>query len=175
MNEQELLEILKDRFESNRKRHPEVDWADIERKILADPRIIRSLDLMEESGGEPDLIVIEDKYLYVDCSAETPKGRRSICYDNAAWEARKANKPETTAEAMAKNMDITILDEAKYQALQAIGAFDLKTSSWLLTPDDVRSKGGALFGDRRYGRVFTYHNGADSYYAARGFRGYIEL
>lgn len=175
MNEQELLEILKDRFESNRKRHPEVDWADIERKILADPRIIRSLDLMEESGGEPDLIVIEDKYLYVDCSAETPKGRRSICYDNAAWEARKANKPETTAEAMAENMDITILDEAQYQALQAIGAFDLKTSSWLLTPDDVRSKGGALFGDRRYGRVFTYHNGADSYYAARGFRGYIEL
>ena len=174
----ELLRVLKTRFEKNMNRHPDIAWADVQAKLEANPEKICSLDKMEETGGEPD-VVGQDKttgeYLFFDCSAESPKERRSICYDHEALEARKANKPGNSAMMMAQEMGITLLTEEQYQQLQQLGNFDTKTSSWLLTPPAVRKLGGAIFGDRRFDRVFVYHNGAESYYAARGFRGWLKV
>lgn len=178
-NEQkELLQILKTRFEKNMNRHKAVSWDKVEKKLLANPEKLYSLYQMEESGGEPDIVSFDDKtdqYTFVDCSPESPKGRRSICYDRESWEARKENKPSNNALEMASEMGIEILDEAAYRELQKLGNFDAKTSSWIKTPDDIRELDGALFGDYRYGKVFIYHNGASSYYAARGFRGSLKL
>ena len=174
----ELLDVLKARFEKNMNRHPGIAWADVQARLEANPEKIWSLDKMEETGGEPD-VVGQDKttgeYLFFDCAPESPKGRRSICYDHEALEARKANKPENSAMMMAQEMGITLLTEEQYQQLQQLGNFDTKTSSWLLTPPAVRKLGGAIFGDRRFDRVFVYHNGAESYYAARGFRGWLKV
>lgn len=173
-----LLSVLKARFEKNTKRHKGLAWADVQARLEARPGKLWSLHQMEETGGEPD-VVGQDKatgeYLFYDCSAETPKGRRSICYDREALEARKEHKPADNAMDMAAAMGIELLTEEQYRALQALGHFDAKTSSWLKTPDAVRDLGGALFGDYRYGRVFVYHNGASSYYSARGFRGALRV
>lgn len=175
---QELLSVLQARFEKHMERHAGLDWAEVQAKLAAHPGKLRSLHAMEASGGEPDLIGVDQKtgeYIFCDCSAESPAGRRSLCYDAAALEARKENKPAGSALGMAATMGIELLTEDEYRELQRLGKFDLKTSSWLKTPEDVRELGGALFGDRRYGRVFTYHNGAISYYAARGFRGLLRV
>jgi hypothetical protein len=175
---EELLSILKTRFEKNRNRHPGIDWDPVKTKLEADAGKLWSLHEMERTGGEPDVAGYDHKtgeYLFYDCSAETPKGRRSICYDREARETRKENKPETSAMDMAAAMGITLLTEEQYRDLQKLGAFDTKTSSWVKTPSDIRSLGGALFCDRRYGHVFLYHNGADSYYAARAFRGVLRV
>ncbi|HLS37227.1 MAG TPA: DUF4256 domain-containing protein [Sphingobacterium bovisgrunnientis] len=175
---QELLTILEKRFLKNMHRHPSLNWEDIYNKLKNDSQKLNSLYRMEETGGEPDVVQLtEDNegINFVDCSAETPKGRRSICYDHEALESRKHYKPEDSAINMAQGMGIQLLNENLYFQLQKVGEFDLKTSSWLLTPNDVRSKGGALFGDNRFGRVFIYHNGADSYYGVRGFRGILKL
>ena len=169
---------MKDRFEKNMSRHKGINWSDVEAKLGANPDKLWSLAEMERTGGEPDVVGIDKKsgeFIFFDCSAETPKGRRSLCYDRAAWEFRKEHKPESDAETVAKEMGVEILTEAQYAELQKLGEFDLKTSSWLKTPDDIRKLGGALFGDRRYGRVFTFHNGAESYYAARAFRGVLKV
>lgn len=174
----ELLNTLKSRFEKNMGRHKGLEWSKIQVKLEADPEKLWVLDEMEVTGGEPDVVGYDkksDEYIFFDCSAETPKDRRSLCYDRAAWDARKANKPEGTAMDKAAEMGIELLTEEEYQELQAIGKFDLKTSSWLKTTADVRKLGGAIFGDRRFDRVFIYHNGADSYYAARGFRGSLRV
>jgi hypothetical protein len=174
----ELLGLLKARFEGNISRHQGMDWSGIQTKLEASPERLWSLDDMENTGGEPDVVGYDaktDEYIFYDCSAETPKDRRSFCYDHEALEARKANKPENSALHSAAEMGIELLTEAQYQELQQLGNFDLKTSSWLKTPDDIRKLGGAIFGDRRFGRVFIYHNGADSYYAARGFRGCLRV
>lgn len=174
--QEQLLSTLKSRFEKNMNRHKGIDWAKVQAKLDANPHKLWSLNGMEETGGEPDVLGQEGgEYLFFDCSPESPKGRRSICFDRKAWEARKENKPENTAEDMAKDMGIEILTEAHYRDLQQLGKFDLKTSSWIATPADIRKLGGALFCDRRYDHVFTYHNGADSYYAARGFRGVLRV
>lgn len=175
MNAQEreqLLQTLERRFEKHSRRHPGVAWAAVLARLAAHAGALTSLRDMESSGGEPDVIDQEPggAFIFCDCSAETPSGRRSLCYDREAWAARKENKPEGSAVQMAAGMGADLLTEAQYRALQELGEFDLKTSSWIATPDDVRALGGALFCDRRYGRVFTYHNGAQSYYAARGFR-----
>ncbi|KGO89988.1 DUF4256 domain-containing protein [Flavobacterium suncheonense] len=177
-NQTELLKILKDRFEKNKDRHKGLDWTKAEKKLLSNPDKLWSLNFMEETGGEPDVIGYDkntDEYIFCDCSAESPKGRRSICYDPEALAARKQHKPADSALNMASAMGITILNEEQYRALQELGAFDLKTSSWIETPAKIRKLGGALFGDRRYDTVFVYHNGADSYYAARGFRGLLRV
>jgi hypothetical protein len=169
-----LLNTLQARFEQQRHRHPGLEWGSVHAKLEADPQKLWALQAMENTGGEPDVVGDEaktDHYLFVDCSAETPKGRRSVCYDQPAWEARKDHKPKTSAIAMATAMGIELLTEAQYRALQQLGEFDTKTSSWLHTPAPIRDLGGALFGDRRYHQVFVYHNGADAYYGARGFRG----
>lgn len=170
----ELIRTLRERFEKNMDRHEGLSWQNIQEKLEASPQKLWSLDEMETTEGEPD-VVGRDKqtgmYLFVDCSAESPKGRRSLCYDREALESRKTHKPENSALDMAAEMGIELLTEEQYQALQQLGTFDKKTSSWLKTPDDVRERGGAIFGDWRFGRVFIYHNGADSYYGARGFRG----
>lgn len=173
-----LLETLRARFEKNMRRHPDLAWPEIEARISASPPALASLSAMEASGGEPDLIGRDEEsgaLVFCDCSPETPQGRRSICYDRAALDARKENKPRGCAEEMAADIGITLLTEEQYRALQELGEFDRKTSSWIATPPDVRALGGALFCDRRYGRVFTYHNGAESYYAARGFRGLLTV
>ncbi|MCE6988001.1 DUF4256 domain-containing protein [Dyadobacter sp. CY323] len=174
----ELLETLKTRFEKNKARHKDSDWSKIQAKLEANPAKLWTLDEMEVTGGEPDVVGYDkktDEFIFFDCSPETPKDRRSLCYDRAAWESRKANKPENTAMDVAAEMGIELLTEEEYQQLQQLGKFDLKTSSWLKTEPNVRKLGGAIFGDRRFDRVFIYHNGADSYYAARGFRGSLRV
>lgn len=174
----ELLNILKERFEKNKKRHKGLEWAQVQEKLEANPAKLWSLEEMENTGGEPDVVGFDKKtaeYIFYDCSAESPKGRRSICYDAAALEARKENKPKNSAQQMAEDMGIEILNEEQYRELQKLGEFDLKTSSWVATPDPIRKLGGAIFCDRRFDTVFTYHNGAESYYAARGFRGLLKV
>lgn len=174
----ELLKIIKDRFEKNSQRHEGLEWDPIEARLSGHPEKMWSLYQMESSGGEPDVVEYEpetDEYIFYDCSAESPKGRRSVCYDRAALESRKKHKPQNSAIDMATAMDIEILTEAQYRKLQKIGDFDTKTSSWIQTPDSIRRLGGAFFCDRRYDTVFLYHNGADSYYAARGFRGSLRV
>ena len=173
-----LLSILKQRFEKNMHRHKELDWSKIQAKLEESPTKLWSLDQMEETEGEPDVIgydVDTDEYIFCDCSKESPKGRRSVCYDHEALEARKKFKPENSAVNMATEMGIELLTEEEYQALQRLETVDTKTSSWLATPKEVRSLGGAIFGDWRFGRVFIYHNGAESYYGARGFRGKLRV
>src|SRR5690606_830952 len=170
----ELIRTLRERFEKNMDRHKGLNWRKIQEKLEASPGKLWSLDEMEVTGGEPDVVSLDKKtgtFMFVDCSAESPKGRRSLCYDREALESRKAHKPANSALDVAAEMGIELLTEEQYQALQQLGTFDTKTSSWLKTPDDVRKRGGAIFGDWRFGRVFVYHNGADSYYGARGFRG----
>ncbi len=174
----DVLAILRDRFAKNPQRHPDLDWSDIVTKLEAEPAKLWSLFEMERTGGELDVIAYDPatgEFLFADCAAETPKGRRSLCYDQAALAARKENKPQGSACGLAEEMGIDVLDEVQYQDLQKLGVFDQKTSSWLITPDSIRKLGGALFGDSRYDRVFVYHNGAESYYAARGFRGMLRL
>jgi hypothetical protein len=175
-----LIKILKDRFEKNVKRHTGVDWAKVQARLdkKAGEDKLWSLQQMEDTGGEPDVIGQDKKtgeYIFCDCSPETPKGRRSICYDKAALDARKEHKPGDSAMNMASNMGIELLTEEEYRALQQLGHFDSKTSSWLKTAADIRKLGGAIFGDFRYGKVFVYHNGAESYYAVRGFRGTLRV
>ncbi|MBE98511.1 DUF4256 domain-containing protein [Flavobacterium coralii] len=173
-----LISTLKKRFEGNMNRHNGINWDDVEAKLEANTLKLWSLQQMEETGGEPDVVEFDTasgNYIFFDCSAESPSGRRSYCYDRAALDARKQNKPANNAMEAAAAMGVTLLTEAQYAHLQQLGAFDTKTSSWLLTPDAIRKHGGAIFGDRRYNHVFTYHNGADSYYAARGFRGCLSV
>ncbi len=173
-----LLKILKARFEKNIHRHPHLDWNKIQSKLESNPEKLSVLFRMEETEGEPDVIGYEtetDTYVFCDCSAESPKGRRSLCYDRAALNSRKEHKPQNNALDMANEIGIEILDETQYRALQQLGNFDTKTSSWIKTPDAIRKLGGALFCDYRYQTVFTYHNGAESYYAARGFRGLLKI
>ena len=169
----ELLTTLRERFEENTALHKGLKWADIEKRL--DDKALATLAEMERTGGEPDVVKLGKDTYFVDCSPETPKGRRSICYDRAAWESRKEHKPATDAVSMAKDIGIEIIDEDEYRELQELGEFDLKTSSWVATPPEIRKLGGAIFCDRRFGRVFTYHNGAESYYAARAFRGKIKI
>ena len=174
----ELLSVLKTRFEKNMGRHKGLEWAKVQAKLDADPKKLGSLYEMERTGGEPDVVGFDkgtDEYIFYDCSAESPKGRRSLCYDRAAWESRKEHKPENNAVDLAGAMGIELLTEEEYRELQKLGEFDLKTSSWVKTPAEVRKLGGAIFCDHRFGRVFTYHNGAESYYAARGFRGLLRV
>jgi hypothetical protein len=174
----ELIRVLKARFEKHMPRHKGIAWTDVQARLEADPAALKALAAMEATGGEPDVIAAAGKsgpYTFCDCSAESPAGRRSTCYDADALAARKENKPADSATGMAAAMGIELLTEAQYRQLQALGEFDLKTSSWIRTPADIRSLGGALFCDRRYGQVFVYHNGAQSYYAARGFRGLLDV
>ncbi len=173
-----LLTLLKTRFEANPARHREVQWQPVLAKLEANPEKLGALSRMEETGGEPDVIGYDsaaDVYLFCDCAPESPEGRRNLCFDEAALAARKKNKPQGSAMALAADMGIELLSEAEYYALQELGAFDTKTSSWVATPPEVRTLGGALFCDRRYNKVFTYHNGADSYYGVRGFRGVLRV
>jgi hypothetical protein len=175
---QKLLHILQMRFEKNMRRHKGMAWPEVQARLEGKPAALKSLLAMEETGGEPDVVARDaasGQFVFCDCSVESPAGRRSLCYDREALDARKENKPQTSAMEMAADMGIELLTEEQYRALQALGEFDLKTSSWIRTPADVRSLGGGLFCDRRYGRVFTYHNGAQSYYAARGFRGCVQV
>ena len=175
---EELLNTLKARFEKNMKRHKGLEWSRIQAKLEANPEKLWSLDEMEISGGEPDVVNHDEKtgeYIFYDCSAESPKGRRSICYDHEALEARKEHKPGNSAIEMAADMGIEILTEEQYRELQKLENFDTKTSSWIKTPAEIRKLGGAIFCDRRYDTVFVYHNGAESYYAARGFRGSLRV
>ena len=174
----ELLKLLKARFEKNMNRHKGFDWAKIQAKLEANPEKTWSLHAMEETGGEPDVVGHDNKtgeYIFYDCSAESPKGRRSLCYDLDAWKSRKEHKPADNAMDMATAMGIEMLTEAEYRTLQQIGNFDTKTSSWVKTPVAIRQLGGAIFCDRRYDTVFVYHNGAESYYAARAFRGCLRV
>ncbi len=175
---EELLKVLKARFEKNMNRHKDLDWAKIQVKLEANPEKLWSLDEMENTGGEPDVVDYDKKtgeYIFFDCSAESPKGRRSLCYDHEALESRKEHKPENSALEMAAEMGVELLSEEQYRELQKLGKFDTKTSSWVKTPSDIRKLGGALFCDRRYDTVFLYHNGAESYYAARAFRGSLRV
>ncbi|PPA69209.1 DUF4256 domain-containing protein [Jeotgalibacillus proteolyticus] len=172
------MQTLKERFTQNMNRHGGLEWAEIEARLESDASKLWSLSEMEKTGGEPDVIGFDeekDVFLFCDCSAETPKDRRSFCYDRAALESRKKNKPIDNAKDRAASMGVELLTEEQYRRLQTLGEFDLKTSSWVQTPAEVRDRGGALFCDRRFGRVFLYHNGAESYYAARGFRGFLEV
>ena len=174
----ELLEILKVRFEKNMDRHQGLEWAKVQAKLDTNPKKLWSLNEMETTSGEPDVVGHDeekDEYIFCDCSVESPKGRRSVCFDRKALESRKKYKPENTAIDMATAMGIELLTEEQYRALQNLGKFDMKTSSWVQTPADIRELGGALFCDWRYGHVFLYHNGAESYYAARGFRGSLRV
>lgn len=176
--QEELLSILKVRFEKNMNRHQALDWGKVQEKLEANPAKLWTISEMERTGGEPDVVSFDKKtgeYVLIDCSAESPKGRRSFCYDRQAHESRKANKPENAALDVAAEMGVELLTEARYRELQQLGKFDLKTSSWIQTPASIRKLGGALFCDRRYDTVFVYHNGADSYYAARGFRGLVKV
>ena len=174
----ELLDTLRARFEKNKARHKGLEWAHIQEKLEAHPGKLWSLSEMERTGGEPDVIGFDEasgEYIFCDCSKQSPKGRRSVCYDREAREGRKNHPPENDAMTMAADMGVEILTEDEYRSLQELGPFDTTTSSWIITPSDVRERGGALFGDFRYGRVFIYHNGADSYYGARGFRGLLRV
>src|SRR5687767_8715337 len=175
---EELLTALKTRFEKNMNRHKGLEWAKVQAKLQAKPEKLRSLNEMEGTGGEPDVVGHDKKtgeYIFYDCSAESPKGRRSICYDREALESRKEHKPKNNAIDMAAAMSIELLTEEQYRELQKLGNFDTKTSSWIKTPSDIRKLGGAIFADFRYGHVFVYHNGAESYYAARAFRGSLRV
>lgn len=175
---EELLDILKTRFEKNMKRHKGIDWQKVQAKLEAKPEKMWALDEMEVTEGEPDVVGFDKKtgeFLFFDCAPESPKGRRSLCYDGAALASRKEHKPAGSAMDTAAEMGIELLATEQYHQLQTLGAFDLKTSSWLVTPSDIRKLGGAIFGDRRYDTVFIYHNGAESYYAARGFRGCLRV
>lgn len=175
---EELIQILKTRFQKNVSRHPGLEWEKVLVRLEAQPEKLWSLNEMEQTGGEPDVIG-QDKntgeFIFADCSAESPKGRRSYCYDRAAWESRKEYKPENNVIDVAAEMGIELLTEEQYRQLQQLGQFDTKTSSWIKTPEAIRKLGGALFCDRRYNQVFLYHNGAESYYAARGFRGLLKV
>ncbi|MBC8041555.1 MAG: DUF4256 domain-containing protein [Opitutaceae bacterium] len=173
-----LLQKLQARFEYHRDRHPGLDWSKVKPRLEADPEKLWSLHEMERTGGEPDVIAHDKKtghYLFVDCSAESPAGRTSVCYDREGLESRKEHKPKTSALDLAADMGIELLNEEYYRELQTLGDFDRKSSSWVHTPAPIRKLGGALFGDRRYGQVFIYHNGAQSYYGARGFRGALRV
>ena len=175
---EELLRVLKARFEKHMNRHPGLEWDKVQAKLEANTERLRSLQEMERTGGEPDVVGHDKKtgeYIFYDCSAESPTGRRSVCYDREALEARKEHKPENSAMGMAAAMGIELLTEEQYRELQRLGNFDAKTSSWVKTPSDIRRLGGAIFGDYRYGKVFVYHNGAESYYAARGFRSSLRV
>jgi hypothetical protein len=174
----ELISALQSRFDNNMSRHKGIEWANVLSRLQANPEKCRSLSEMERTGGEPDVVGYDNKtgeYIFYDCSAESPKGRRSICYDREGLESRKEHKPEHNAVEMATEMGIELLTEEQYRELQKLGDFDTKTSSWVSTPADVRKLGGALFCDRRYGHVFVYHNGAESYYGVRGFRGSLRV
>lgn len=174
----ELLSILKARFGKNMNRHKGLSWDKVETKLLANAEKLWSLNEMERTGGEPDVVDYDqktDEFIFYDCSAESPNGRRSLCYDREGLESRKEHKPENNAIDMAASMGIEILTEEQYRALQKLGKFDTKTSNWVNTPAEIRKLGGAIFADFRYGNVFIYHNGAQSYYAARGFRGYLRV
>ena len=174
----ELIQTLKTRFEANMARHPGLAWAAVQTRLEANPGKLGSLYEMERTGGEPDVVGLDLKTgeaIFFDCAPESPEGRRALCYDEAALEARKKNKPEGSAVGMADKMGVTLLTEAEFRSLQQLGEFDLKTSSWVLTPAKVRNLGGALFCDRRFDTVFVYHNGADSYYSARGFRASLRV
>lgn len=180
MNAQErgaLLQTLQTRFDTNMQRHKGIAWADVRDRLERNPRALKSLRAMEATGGEPDVIGQDETghFRFCDCSQESPKGRRSACYDREALDARKEHKPQHSAVEMAAEMGVDLLTEEEYRELQQLGEFDKKTSSWVKTPPDVRALGGALFCDRRYGKVFVYHNGAESYYAARGFRGSLRV
>jgi hypothetical protein len=173
-----LLKTLKARFEKSMPRHKTISWPDVQSRLEANPEKLWSLNEMEQSGGEPDVVSHDKKtgeYIFYDCAAESPKGRRSLCYDREALNARKEAKPANSAIDLATAMGVEMLTEDQYRDLQQLGEFDLKTSSWLKTPDRIRKLGGAVFGDRRYDTVFLYHNGAESYYAARGFRGALRV
>ncbi len=173
-----LLVTLKTRFDQNPHRHVGLDWAAVAAKLAAQPDKVRSLGEMEQTGGEPDVIGLDQKtgeFFFVDCSAQSPAGRQSVCYDREALDSRKEHKPKTSAMEMAAAMGVELLTEEQYRDLQKLGEFDTKSSSWLQAPADIRKLGGALFGDRRYGRVFIYHNGAQSYYSGRGFRGLLRV
>lgn len=175
---EELLRTLKTRFDKNMQRHEGLEWEKVKKKLEASPMKIWSLHEMERTGGEPDVVGFDattGEFIYFDCSAESPEGRRNVCYDHEALLARKKYPPEDSAMNMAEAMGIELLTEEQYRALQKLGKFDLKTSSWILTPPDIRKLGGAIFADRRYNTVFVYHNGADSYYGARGFRGSLRV
>lgn len=175
----ELLSALQERFEQNMKRHPGLEWGKIQARLESQPEKLWSLHAMERTGGEPDVVGHNAKtgeYIFYDCAEESPDGRRNTCFDRKGWESRKADsRPETNAVDLAAAMGIEMLTEAEYRALQELGEFDLKTSSWVQTPAEIRARGGALFCDRRYGHVFTYHNGAQSYYASRAFRGSLKV
>ncbi|MEJ7626229.1 MAG: DUF4256 domain-containing protein [Ferruginibacter sp.] len=174
----EMLSTLQARFEKNRLRHKDLEWKNVQAKLEVDKKILWSLNEMEKTGGEPDVIGYDQKsgeYTFYDCSDESPKGRRSLCYDDAALISRKENKPVNSAMNMAAEMGIELLTEEQYHKLQKLGKFDSKTSSWITTPAAIRKLGGALFADYRYGKVFVYHNGAESYYAARAFRGSLKV
>lgn len=176
--QKQLLSTLKARFEKNAARHTGINWPDVETRLKANTDKLWSLHEMEATGGEPDVVAFDKKtgvYTFIDCSAESPAGRRSLCYDDDALHARKENKPKGSAVGMAAGMGIEVLTEEQYRGLQQLGKFDTKTSSWLKTPDTIRKLDGSLFGDYRYGQVFVYHNGAQSYYAARGFRGVLTV
>jgi hypothetical protein len=173
-----LLTTLKERFEKNKNRHKGLEWDKVQSKLEAAPNKLWSLHEMEATGGEPDVVAYDKKtneYIFFDCAAESPKGRRSVCYDRKALDSRKEHKPADSAMDMAAEMGIEILNEDQYRELQKLGNFDTKTSSWIITPDNIRKMGGAIFADYRYGTVFVYHNGAESYYAARGFRGLLKV
>ncbi|WP_394774399.1 DUF4256 domain-containing protein [Flavobacterium sp.] len=175
---EELLNVLETHFEKNTNRHKDIEWAKVKAKLEANPDKLWSLDEMERTEGEPDVVGFDkntNEYIFYDCSAESPKGRRSICYDHEVLEKRKENKPANSAINMAEEMGIELLNEEQYKELQQLGKFDAKTSSWIKTPADIRKLGGAIFSDFRYNTVFVYHNGADSYYAARGFRGSLRV
>lgn len=174
----DLLLVLRERFEKNMGRHKSIKWTDVEARLQKAPAKLLALLEMEKSGGEPDVVANDKKtgeYIFIDCSPESPKGRRSICYDHEALESRKEHKPKNSAVGKADDMGISLLTEEEYHELQKLGQFDTKTSSWIQTPPEIRKLGGAIFGDFRFGRVFVYHNGAESYYAARGFRGSLRV
>ncbi|MBU9711905.1 DUF4256 domain-containing protein [Evansella tamaricis] len=176
--QEEILRTLKDRFEKNMNRHQDMEWARVQGKLESSPEKLWSINEMERTGGEPDVVGYDkkkDEYIFYDCAAESPKGRRSVCYDQEARESRKKHQPETSAMEMATALGIELLTEEQYRELQKLGNFDLKTSSWVQTPANIRELGGAIFCDRRYNTVFVYHNGAESYYAARGFRGSLKV
>jgi len=173
-----FLKSLKSRFEKNMKRHKNMRWVEVQTKVTVNPEKLWSLNEMEKTGGEPDVIGFDEamkEYIFCDCSEESPKGRRSICYDREGLESRKEHKPENNAVDMAATIGIELLTEDQYRKLQELGEFDTKTSSWIKTPSEIRKLGGAIFGDRRYDRVFVYHNGAESYYVVRGFRGLLRV
>lgn len=173
-----LITTLADRFSTHMPRHPDIDWADVRARLIANSTGLQALAHMEDTGGEPDVVGQDEAtggFIFYDCAPESPAGRRSLCYDQKALAARKANKPRGSAVGMAASLGIEMLTESQYRALQALGEFDRKTSSWVRTPDRIRRLGGALFGDRRFDTVFVYHNGAESYYAGRGFRGRLTV